>query len=121
MSELANASKGQGGEEAQLDPQVIIQRYQALQMECQRVSPGGHGQGRLVDAVLTRSWHPGWQFAAKLHECEIDLQEHQLVLNQLRPLDAGRRAYRLMGGVLVERTVGEIVPVLTETAAKVRT
>lgn len=49
----------------------------------------------------------------------MDLAEHELVQNQLKPLDGGRRAYRLVGGVLMERTVGEVLPELTDTAGKV--
>lgn len=32
------------------------------------------------------------------------------MVDTLEPLDAARRAYRLVGGVLVERTVGEVLP-----------
>lgn len=31
-------------------------------------------------------------------------------MDTLTPLEATRRAYRLVGGVLVERTVGEVLP-----------
>jgi prefoldin subunit 2 len=60
------------------------------------------------------------QLANKLAEFEMELSEHELVVNQLRPLDKGRKAYRLVGGVLVERTVGEVIPALEDNAAKVR-
>lgn len=33
-----------------------------------------------------------------------------MVVDTLEPMDASRRAYRLVGGVLVERTVGEVLP-----------
>ena len=33
-----------------------------------------------------------------------------MVVDTLEPMDAARRAYRLVGGVLVERTVGEVLP-----------
>lgn len=33
-----------------------------------------------------------------------------MVVDTLEPLEATRRAYRLVGGVLVERTVGEVLP-----------
>lgn len=59
------------------------------------------------------------QLAGKLHEFESELSEHEQVLNQLRPLDAERRAYRLIGGVLVERSVGDVIPVLSQTAERV--
>jgi len=34
----------------------------------------------------------------------------RLVEETLTPLDEKRRAFRLVGGVLVERTVGEVLP-----------
>lgn len=33
-----------------------------------------------------------------------------MVVDTLEPMDVSRRAYRLVGGVLVERTVGEVLP-----------
>lgn len=33
-----------------------------------------------------------------------------MVVDTLEPMDSSRRAYRLVGGVLVERTVGEVLP-----------
>ncbi|CAN0577563.1 unnamed protein product, partial [Ectocarpus sp. 12 AP-2014] len=33
-----------------------------------------------------------------------------MVVDTLEPLEGTRRAYRLVGGVLVERTVGEVLP-----------
>lgn len=33
-----------------------------------------------------------------------------MVVDTLGPMDVTRRAYRLVGGVLVERTVGEVLP-----------
>lgn len=49
----------------------------------------------------------------------MDLGEHELVANQLKPLDGGRRAFRLVGGVLMERTVADVLPELMDTAEKV--
>lgn len=33
-----------------------------------------------------------------------------MVVDTLEPLEVTRRAYRMVGGVLVERTVGEVLP-----------
>ena len=44
----------------------------------------------------------------------------RLVEETLTPLDPGRRSYRLIGGVLVERTVGEVLPSLVVNRQKVR-
>lgn len=48
----------------------------------------------------------------KLLEMEMELEEHQVVIGALEPLDKGRRCHRLIGGVLVERTVAEVLPAL---------
>ncbi len=42
----------------------------------------------------------------------IDRNEHALVLEALRPLEAERKCYRLVGGVLVERTAAEVRPAI---------
>jgi len=63
----------------------VVRRYQTMTTECDK----------LVE---------------KITELEFDRNEHQLVQETLQPLDAGRKAYRLVGGVLVERTVGEVLP-----------
>eukprot|EP00752_Nemacystus_decipiens_P001828 g1765.t1 len=50
------------------------------------------------------------QMRRKIAELEGEVSEHQMVVDTLEPMDATRRAYRLVGGVLVERTVGEVLP-----------
>ena len=37
----------------------------------------------------------------------------------MQPLDSDRRAFRMVGGVLVERTVGEVLPVVIDNRKKV--
>ncbi|KAJ9120749.1 hypothetical protein QFC22_002680 [Naganishia vaughanmartiniae] len=53
--------------------------------------------------------------ASKIGELENDIEEHDLVLSTLSPLvetDSSRKCFRLIGGVLVERTVKEVEPEL---------
>jgi prefoldin subunit 2 len=50
------------------------------------------------------------QIAQKISEFEMESNEHRMVEETLAPLDASRRAYRLVGEVLVERTVEEVLP-----------
>ncbi|KAH7352847.1 hypothetical protein KP509_19G066600 [Ceratopteris richardii] len=40
----------------------------------------------------------------------MELSEHKLVINAIEPLDPNRKCFRMIGGVLVERTVGEVLP-----------
>ncbi|XP_067328745.1 prefoldin subunit 2 [Anolis sagrei] len=50
--------------------------------------------------------------ASKAAELEMELNEHKLVIETLREVDATRKCYRMVGGVLVERTVKEVLPAL---------
>ena len=46
----------------------------------------------------------------KISELEGELTEHQLVTEAMKEMEASRRCFRMIGGVLVERTVGEVKP-----------
>lgn len=50
------------------------------------------------------------KLTAKISELEMDRNEHRLVEETLGPLDGNRRAYRLVGEVLVQRSVKEVLP-----------
>ncbi|KAK8514858.1 hypothetical protein V6N13_121809 [Hibiscus sabdariffa] len=50
------------------------------------------------------------QIYSKITELEMEVSEHSLVINAIQPLDSSRRCYRMIGGVLVERTVKEVLP-----------
>jgi len=50
------------------------------------------------------------QIQNKMGELELELNEHQLVIDTLDKLDGSRKAFHLIGGVLVEQTVSEILP-----------
>jgi len=67
--------------------QDIQNRYRQMQAECQ-------------------------QYVNKISEMEQERNEHRLVIKTLKPLDSNRIAHRMIQGVLVERTVGEVLPVL---------
>lgn len=57
--------------------------------------------------------------ALKLAELEADIAEHSIVLDALGKVDKDRKCYRLIGGVLVERTVGEVVPALQQNKTQI--
>ncbi|KAM4690855.1 prefoldin subunit 2 [Rhinophrynus dorsalis] len=50
--------------------------------------------------------------ASKAAELEMELNEHTLVIDTLKEVDQSRKCYRMVGGVLVERTVKEVLPAL---------
>ena len=60
------------------------------------------------------------KLTAKISELEMDRNEHRLVEETLTPLDGKRRAYRLVGEVLVERSVEEVLPSVTTNRQNVR-
>merc|ERR1712170_78452 len=45
---------------------------------------------------------------------EEDKKEHLLVYDTIKDLDAGRKCWRMVGGVMVERTIGKIMPPLKQ-------
>jgi prefoldin subunit 2 len=58
------------------NPEEIIAKYKAMNAECQ-------------------------QLAAKISELNLDKDEHRLVSDTLSKLEPERKAFRLVGGVLV--------------------
>ncbi|KAK5088488.1 Cochaperone prefoldin complex subunit [Lithohypha guttulata] len=50
--------------------------------------------------------------AQKVGEIEQEIEEHKLVTESLDPLPGDRKCFRLINGVLVERTVKEVLPAL---------
>ncbi|KAG0221599.1 Prefoldin [Mortierella sp. GBAus27b] len=61
------------------------------------------------------------QVAQKIGELETEADEHTLVIETLTPLDPDRRCFRLVGGVLVERTVKEVLPALKTNQEGIKT
>ncbi|KAG2222084.1 hypothetical protein INT45_007970 [Circinella minor] len=52
------------------------------------------------------------QATQKIGELESEVEEHKLVIDSIKPLEADRKCFRMVGGVLVERTVKEVLPAL---------
>ncbi|KAI9806941.1 MAG: hypothetical protein M1833_002599 [Piccolia ochrophora] len=52
------------------------------------------------------------QIAQKIGDVEQESEEHKLVLETLEPLPQDRKCFRMINGVLVERTVKDVVPPL---------
>ena len=91
MSELVESSAAAS---EYLSPEAIINKYKTYMAECQ-------------------------QYASKMNEFNFEKDEHRLVLEKLAGLEPERKAFRLVGGVLVERTVGEVLPFVEENYQKV--
>eukprot|EP01100_Stratorugosa_tubuloviscum_P014419 TRINITY_DN76_c0_g1_i1.p1 TRINITY_DN76_c0_g1~~TRINITY_DN76_c0_g1_i1.p1 ORF type:complete len:118 (-),score=58.29 TRINITY_DN76_c0_g1_i1:61-414(-) len=80
--------------EENFNEEQIIQHYQELKIECKSL-------------------------LSKINELELEKNEHDLVIGSIEKLDPSRRCYRLVGGVLVERTVGEIAPAVKSNRDKI--
>ncbi|EDW78906.1 uncharacterized protein Dwil_GK11428 [Drosophila willistoni] len=52
--------------------------------------------------------------ANSLNTLEMDLREHKTVIETLQSADPERKCFRLIGGVLCERTVKDVLPQLVE-------
>ncbi|KAI1394137.1 Prefoldin beta-like protein [Hypoxylon trugodes] len=56
------------------------------------------------------------QLAQKIGDVEQEAEEHKLVLDTLEPLPRDRKCFRMINGVLVERTVQDVIPALRTNA-----
>jgi prefoldin subunit 2 len=56
----------------------------------------------------------------KIGELAVSLREHVNVLQNIKDLDPSRRCFRSVGGVLVERTVKEVIPAVETNAANLQ-
>ncbi|KFY14424.1 hypothetical protein V491_06052 [Pseudogymnoascus sp. VKM F-3775] len=52
------------------------------------------------------------QIAQKIGDVEQEAEEHKLVLETLTPLPGNRKCFRMINGVLIERTVEDVIPAL---------
>ncbi|XP_074652828.1 prefoldin subunit 2-like [Tubulanus polymorphus] len=58
--------------------------------------------------------------ASKISELEMDCKEHELVIDTLKDIkDGDRKCYRLVGGILVERTVKDVSPALVNNKEQI--
>ncbi len=55
-----------------------------------------------------------------LLQLTLERDEHKLVVDTLSKLESERKAFRLVGGVLVERTVGDVLPAVSQNYEGVR-
>ncbi|KAI9805409.1 MAG: hypothetical protein M1825_000660 [Sarcosagium campestre] len=60
------------------------------------------------------------QIAQKIGDVEQETEEHKLVLETLEPLSQDRKCFRMINGVLVERTVKDVVPALKTNSEGLR-
>ncbi|EFC47708.1 predicted protein [Naegleria gruberi] len=49
-------------------------------------------------------------FASTVARIELEVRDHGSVISALKELDGDRKCFRVVGGVLVERTIKEVIP-----------
>lgn len=54
-------------------------------------------------------------FMTRIAQTEAERHEHNLVVETLEPLEPTRKCHNLVGGVLVERTVAEVLPMIKQS------
>ncbi|CAL1155514.1 unnamed protein product [Cladocopium goreaui] len=83
------------GSKEELTPQQVQATYQQIEKEC---------------SVMIN----------KIAELEQELNEHSLVIKAFDKVDSSRRCFRMVGGVLVERTVAEVRPAVEGNLDKIQ-
>ena len=97
MSSLSAAAEdgAVAAPEEELSPEEVIGRYKTMRGEIKKL-------------------------ATKVGELEAEFDEHQLVISAISSMEAERKAFRLVGGVLIQQTVGEVLPAVTSHQSMVR-
>eukprot|EP01105_Mastigella_eilhardi_P014317 TRINITY_DN3265_c0_g1_i1.p2 TRINITY_DN3265_c0_g1~~TRINITY_DN3265_c0_g1_i1.p2 ORF type:complete len:172 (+),score=78.54 TRINITY_DN3265_c0_g1_i1:52-516(+) len=79
---------------------------------------GNDANAQAVIGALKQMKHEQQQMERKLGELEVEANEHKLVIETMNKVEGSRRCYRLVGGVLVERTAAEVLPAVQTNFAK---
>ncbi|CRG90259.1 prefoldin subunit 2 [Talaromyces islandicus] len=79
-------------------PQVSVRKQQELQLQ----------YSNYKNALQT--------MAQRIGDIEQETEEHKLVIETLEPLPKERKCFRMINGVLVERTIDEVLPSLKTNA-----
>ena len=58
--------------------------------------------------------------SVKINTLDLDKTEHELVINALEPLPADRKCFRMIGNVVVERTVSEVLPAVKKNRDQIK-
>ncbi|XP_047445592.1 prefoldin subunit 2 [Mugil cephalus] len=78
-------------------------------------SAGGKQSGPSAEQVVAtfqRMRQEQRTMASKAADLDMTINEHSLVIETLKEVDPSRKCFRLVGGVLMERTVKEVLPAL---------
>ena len=59
------------------------------------------------------------QLARQLADMDSTMKEHKLVLETLQKVEPTRKCFRLVNGVMVERTASEIIPAIKKSIEQI--
>ena len=94
------------------DQALLQQQYQAMRMDANGLASK---ISELEQGLFPCSMqHRGCSYTF------VDHHEHELVLSAMVALEPTRKCFRLVGGVLVERTVAEVHPAVTSNKEKIK-
>ncbi|EEQ32988.1 Cochaperone prefoldin complex subunit [Microsporum canis] len=82
-------------------------------MATQQVDPKRQQELQMQYSNFKTTLH---QLAQKIGDIETEAEEHKLVMESLQPLPLDRKCFRMINGVLVERTVKDVIPSLKTNA-----
>lgn len=88
--------------------QQIVVQFQQLRQEQQAI---GAKIGELEGETEEHEWD-AWAWSCRAHASYLHAVVCSVVIDTLKEVDPGRRCFRSVGGILVERTVGEVLPAL---------
>ncbi|KAM8881194.1 prefoldin subunit 2 [Synchiropus splendidus] len=85
-------------------------------------SAGGKQSGLTADqvaATFQRMRQEQRSLASTAANLEMEMNEHSLVIDTLKDVDPSRKCFHLVGGVLVEMTVKEVLPALVNNKEQI--
>ena len=96
----------------------VVSRFQRLKAECQQI---GQKMAELEGDKNDHECGPRPPAAPRCRRLTRSAaRPRSLVIETLSKTDEGRRCFRMVGGVLVERTVKEVLPAVADKRDNVR-
>lgn len=89
----------------------ILGTYKKMMADCQQIA------AKISEVKLflsPSSEHKVITHSGHVPQLSLERDEHKLVIEQLSTLESERKAFRLIGGILVEKTVGEALPAVQQ-------
>lgn len=86
----------------------ILSNYKRMMADCQQIA------SKINEVSERRVVPPVPSHQPFFPQLTLERDEHKLVVETLSKLESERRAFRMVGGILVERTVGDVLPTVAQ-------